>query len=70
VNIRASLTARMVLIAGVLALVIGLAIGALLVTIGDMRQAARMSRHSAQVIAAANLAEKQLLDLETGARGG
>jgi signal transduction histidine kinase len=28
-----------------------------------------MARHSAQVIAGANLAEKQLLDLETGARG-
>ena len=30
---------------------------------------ARMARHSAQVLAAANLAEKEVLDLETGARG-
>ena len=42
-NVRASLTARMVLIAGALAVVIGVAIGALLVTIGDMRDAARMT---------------------------
>jgi signal transduction histidine kinase/CHASE3 domain sensor protein len=66
---RAGLTARILVAAGALAIVIGLAIGALLVTIGDMRHTARMTRHSEQVIAAANLAEKQLLDLETGARG-
>jgi len=69
VNVRAGLTARLVLVAGALAVVIGLAIGALLLTIGDMRHAARMTRHSAQVIAASNLAEKELLALETGARG-
>ncbi|MEA2382709.1 MAG: hypothetical protein QOH72_2680 [Solirubrobacteraceae bacterium] len=68
-NIRSSLTARMVMLGAALAVVVGLAIGAMLVTIGDMRHAARMARHSAQVIAGANLAEKQLLDLETGARG-
>ena len=68
-NIRRSLTARMVVLASALAVVVGLAIGALLMTIGDMRHAARQARHTAQVIAAANRAEKQLLDLETGARG-
>ena len=68
-NIRSSLTARMVMLGAALAVIVGLAIGAMLVTIGDMRHAARMARHSAQVIAGANLAEKQLLDLETGARG-
>ena len=59
----------MVVLASALAVVVGLAIGALLMTIGDMRHAARQARHTAQVIAAANRAEKQLLDLETGARG-
>ena len=68
-NLRTSLTARMVLLGGALALVVGLAIGALLFTIADMRQASRAARHSAQVLAAANQDEKLLLDLETGARG-
>ena len=68
-NVRSSLTARMVMLGAALAIVVGLAIGAMLVTIADMRNAARMARHSAQVLASANLAEKQLLDLETGARG-
>jgi signal transduction histidine kinase len=66
---RAGLTARMVLLGAALAIVVGLAVGALLLTIGDMRRAGRMARHSEQVIAAANRAERQLLDLETGARG-
>jgi PAS domain S-box-containing protein len=69
VSPRSSLTVRMVLLGGGLAVVVGLAIGALLLTIGDMRAASRMARHSAQVTAAANETEKLLLDLETGARG-
>jgi signal transduction histidine kinase/CHASE3 domain sensor protein len=69
VSVRSSLTARMVLLGAALAVVVGLAIGALLFTIADMRSASRTARRSAQVLAAANLAEKQLLDLETGARG-
>ena len=66
---RGGLTARMVLLGAALAVVVGLAIGAMLLTIGAMRHAARMARHSEQVLASANRAEKQLLDLETGARG-
>jgi signal transduction histidine kinase/CHASE3 domain sensor protein len=69
VKLGKSLTARMVALGAALAVVIGLAIGALLLTITDMRRAAQAARHSAQVLEAANLAEKQLLDLETGARG-
>jgi signal transduction histidine kinase/CHASE3 domain sensor protein len=69
VNVRSSLTARMVLIGAAVAVVIGLAIGALLLTIGDMRHASRMARHSAQILASSNTAEKLLLDLETGSRG-
>jgi signal transduction histidine kinase/CHASE3 domain sensor protein len=69
VKVRSSLTARMVMLGAALAVVVGLAIGAMLLTIADMRHDARMARHSAQVLAASNLAEKELLDLETGARG-
>jgi PAS domain S-box-containing protein len=69
VNVRSSLTARMVMLGAGLAVIVGLAIGAMLLTIADMRHSARMARHSAQVLAAANLAEKEVLDLETGARG-
>jgi signal transduction histidine kinase/CHASE3 domain sensor protein len=69
VSLRSSLTARMVALGAALAVVVGLAIGALVLTIGDMRDASRRVRHSEQVLAASNLAEKQLLDLETGARG-
>ena len=56
---RGGLTTRMVLLGAALAVVVGLAIGAMLLTIGDMRHAARMARHSEQVIASANRAEKQ-----------
>jgi len=52
-----------------LAVVVGLAIGAMLLTIGDMRRASQTARRGEQVLAASNLAEKQVLDLETGARG-
>jgi signal transduction histidine kinase/CHASE3 domain sensor protein len=66
---RHSLTTRMVLLGSALAVVVGLALGTLLLTITDMRAASRSARQSAQVLAAANQAEKLLLDLETGARG-
>ena len=66
---RTSLTARMLLLGGALAVVVGLAIAGLLATIGDMRSAARATRHSDEVTAAANRAEQLVLDLETGARG-
>jgi CHASE3 domain sensor protein len=69
VRARESLTARMVLLAAALAAVVGIALATLLLTITDMRAAARSARHSAQVLAAANQAEKLLLDLESGARG-
>ena len=50
---RGGLTARMVLLGAALAVVVGLAIGAMLLTIGAMRHAARMARHSEQVLASA-----------------
>jgi signal transduction histidine kinase/CHASE3 domain sensor protein len=69
VSMRNSLTARMVLLGGALALVVGIALATLLLTITDMRAASRSARRSAQVLAAANQAEKLVLDVETGARG-
>jgi signal transduction histidine kinase len=69
VTLRASLTGRMVALGAALAVAVGLAIGAMLLTIASMRDASRTARRSEQVLAASNLAEKQLLDLETGARG-
>jgi signal transduction histidine kinase/CHASE3 domain sensor protein len=69
VSARESLTTRMVILGATLAVVVGLAIGALLFTIGDMRDASQAARRSAQVIAVGNQSEKLLLDLETGARG-
>jgi signal transduction histidine kinase/CHASE3 domain sensor protein len=69
VSMRHSLTARMVLLGAALAVVVGVALATLLLTITDMREASRSARHSAQVLAAANQAEKLLLDLETGSRG-
>jgi signal transduction histidine kinase/CHASE3 domain sensor protein len=69
VRLRRSLTARMVLLGGALAVVVGIALALLLLTITDMREASRSVRQSAQVLAAANQAEKLVLDLETGARG-
>jgi signal transduction histidine kinase/CHASE3 domain sensor protein len=69
VNPRRSLTARMIVLGGGLAAIVGLAIGALLLTIGDMRHASGKARQSALVLTSANEAEKLVLDLETGARG-
>ena len=66
---RRSLTARMILLGGGLAAIVGLAIGALLLTIADMRDASRAARQSSLVLGSANEAEKLVLDLETGARG-
>jgi signal transduction histidine kinase/CHASE3 domain sensor protein len=59
----------MLLLGGGLAAVVGIAIGALLLTIGDMRDASRAARHSSIVIASANSTEELVIDLETGARG-
>jgi PAS domain S-box-containing protein len=69
VNPRRSLTARMLLLGGGLAAIVGLAIGALLLTIADMRDASQAARRSSVVLARANDTEKLVLDLETGARG-
>jgi signal transduction histidine kinase/DNA-binding response OmpR family regulator len=52
-----------------LAAVIAAAFVALILSVGDLRSASNRRAHSEQTIAAANDAEKLLLDLETGERG-
>jgi signal transduction histidine kinase len=54
---------------GLLALVIGAAFLVLFFSIDDLRDAARDSRHSQEVLAAANRLERLVIDLETGQRG-
>jgi signal transduction histidine kinase len=59
----------MVVASGLLALIVGGAFAVLFVAIADLRDAARLSRHSQQVLAAANRLERLMIDVETGQRG-
>jgi signal transduction histidine kinase len=52
-----------------LALVVGAVFAILLLSIGELRSSDNWASHSEQVIATANLLEKEVLDLETGERG-
>jgi CHASE3 domain sensor protein len=52
-----------------LALVVGAVFAILLVSIGELRSSDDWASHSEQVIATANLLEREVLDLQTGARG-
>jgi signal transduction histidine kinase/HAMP domain-containing protein len=63
------LTRRLIAASGLLALIVGGAFVALLLAIGDLRDAGRRSDHSQEVLIAANELERLLLDLETGERG-
>jgi signal transduction histidine kinase len=63
------LTRRLIAASGLLALIVGGAFVALLLAIGDLRDAGRRNDHSQQVLIAANELERLLLDLETGERG-
>ena len=59
----------MVVASGLLALVVGGAFLVLFFSIDALRDAARDSRHSQQVLAAANRLERLVVDVETGQRG-
>jgi signal transduction histidine kinase len=59
----------MVVASSLLALVVGAAFGVLILTITDLRDTARDSRHSQEVVVAANRLERLVVDLETGKRG-
>ena len=53
----------------VLALLVGTGFAILTLATRDLRASAKRAHHSERVVATANAVEKQLLDLETGARG-
>jgi signal transduction histidine kinase len=66
---RGSLTARVVVATGALALVVAAVFVTLLVAINHQRNSAALSRHSQEVLVAASELERRVIDLETGERG-
>jgi signal transduction histidine kinase/CHASE3 domain sensor protein len=64
-----SFALRMAAMSIVLAVVVGGAMTALVLTIGDLRDATRLAARSQRVLVSANRAEKLVLDLQTGTRG-
>ena len=63
------LTRRTAVASAILGVVIAAAYAVLLLSISEMRDAARLSRHSQEVLSAANRLERLVVDLETGPRG-
>jgi CHASE3 domain sensor protein len=68
-GVTGGLTRRMAVASGLLALIVGAAFAALLVSVADLRSSERLAWHSEQVLAAANQLERLVIDLETGQRG-
>jgi hypothetical protein len=68
-QVTGGLSRRMAVASGLLALTVGTAFAVLLVSVADLRTAARLARHSEEVLAAANQLERLVIDLETGQRG-
>lgn len=68
-RVRGSLTARVVIATGALALIVAAVFAILLLAINRQRDAASLSRHSQQVLVAASDLERRVIDLETGERG-
>src|SRR5690242_18072576 len=64
-SLRRRLLAANVALAGLLAIIFAV----LLVAVISLRSASSAAEHSSSVIAAAEAAEKSILDLETGSRG-
>jgi signal transduction histidine kinase len=67
--VRGGLTRRTVVASGLLTLLVGAAFAVLLVSVADLRNSARLARHSEEVLSAANQLERLIVDLETGQRG-
>jgi signal transduction histidine kinase/CHASE3 domain sensor protein len=67
--VRGRLTTRVLVASGLLVVLVSAAFAVLLVAIDDMRDSARLVRHSRTELAAANRVEKLVIDLETGERG-
>jgi signal transduction histidine kinase len=66
---RGGISQRVIVASVALALVIGTAFAALLLTIQQARNAERSARHSQDVLLAAHAVEQHVLDLERGQRG-
>jgi signal transduction histidine kinase len=66
---RRGLTGRMVVASALLALIVGGAFAAVLLTITDLRGTTDMRRQTREELVAADTVEKQVIDLETGIRG-
>jgi signal transduction histidine kinase/CHASE3 domain sensor protein len=66
---RRGLTGRMVVASGLLALIVGGAFAAVLLTITDLRGTTDLRRETRESLVAADTLEKHVIDLETGLRG-
>jgi signal transduction histidine kinase len=63
------LTGRMVVASGLLALIVGAAFAAVILTSTNLRGTTELRRETTQELAAADALEKSIIDLETGLRG-
>ena len=66
---RGRLTSRVLVASSLLVVLVSAAFAVLLVAIDNMRDSARLARHSRTELVAANKVEKLVIDLETGERG-
>ncbi|HJU00734.1 MAG TPA: CHASE3 domain-containing protein, partial [Actinomycetes bacterium] len=66
---QGGLTGRMLIASGLLALLVGAAFAVLLSSVADLRALERRARRSEEVLAVANVLERQVVDLETAQRG-
>ncbi|MEQ4209240.1 CHASE3 domain-containing protein [Actinopolymorpha sp. B9G3] len=63
------MTGRMIGATGLLTAIVSIVFALLVVAVSDMRESAEVLRHSRERLAAANLVERDIIDLETGVRG-
>jgi signal transduction histidine kinase/CHASE3 domain sensor protein len=66
---RRGLTGRMAVASGLLAVIVGGAFAAVLLTITDLRGTTDLRRQTREALVAADTLEKRVIDLETGLRG-
>jgi signal transduction histidine kinase len=63
------ITGRMIGATGLLMAIVSIVFALLVVAVGDMRESAEVVRHSRDRLVAAQLVERDIIDLETGLRG-
>jgi signal transduction histidine kinase/CHASE3 domain sensor protein len=66
---RRGLTGRMVIASGLLAIIVGGAFAAVLLTVTTLRGTTDLRRETREALIGADTLEKQIIDLETGVRG-